>query len=47
MLIHLKPLHKMHLLELGNAKFKYEIWKCTDLLNQKEVWNTGVQAGFI
>ena len=47
MLIHIKPLHKMHLLELGNAKFKYEIWKCMDLLNQKEVWNTGVQAGFI
>ena len=30
-----------------NAEFKYEIWKCMDLINQKEVWNTGVQAGFI
>ena len=45
--MHIKTLHKMHLLELGNAEFKYEIWKCMDLLNQKEVWNTGVQAGFI
>ena len=40
MLIHRKPLHKMHLLELGHAKFKYEIWKCMDLINEKEGWNT-------
>lgn len=30
----------MHLLELGHAKFKYEIWKCMDLINEKEGWNT-------
>ena len=47
MLIHIKALQKMHLLDFGNALFKYEIWKCMDLLNQKEVWNTGVQDGFI